>query len=250
MNHKQITEKYYSKWIGWENILNSESCGVKFCYSQERNKVQYGYSQSFDLYVFIQDDRIIFSYGDKIIDKISDIQKRICKVLSPEGLKQLLNSMFNNCIRHNVKYVFDESLNLDIKLKSRTLDASEYPKYLEFYRKIHPNCKQLDWLQNYFTEMVNENLCCGLFDNDVLVCCSNAPGMPYMQEIVQEIGINTLDNFKKKGYATDVCLSCVREIIKNGKSPQWSTTIDNIASQKLAKKIGFVKFADILTLTL
>mgnify|MGYP005807997097 CR=1 FL=1 len=62
MNHKQITEKYYSKWIGQENILESESYGVKFLYSRERNNTQYGYSKPFDLYIFIQDSRIIFSY--------------------------------------------------------------------------------------------------------------------------------------------------------------------------------------------
>ena len=248
MNHKQITEKYYSKWIGQENILESESYGVKFLYSRERNNTQYGYSKPFDLYIFIQNSRIIFSYGDKIIEKISDIQKRIHKIVSPEELSQVLTSIFKNPIEHNIKYVFNESF--DIKLKSRPLAASEYPKYLRFYKKIHPNCKNIDWLQDYFAEMVNENLCCGLFENNFLVCCSDAPGMPYMQQLVQEIGINTLDGFKKKGYATDVCISCAREIIKNGKSPQWSTTIDNIASQKLAEKVGFVKFADILTLTL
>lgn len=69
MNHKQITEKYYSKWIGQENILESESYGVKFLYSRERNNTQYGYSKPFDLYIFIQNSRIIFSYGDKIIEK-------------------------------------------------------------------------------------------------------------------------------------------------------------------------------------
>lgn len=144
----------------------------------------------------------------------------------------------------------EKNLDLHIELKSRPLIACEYSKYLEFYQKIHPNCKKFDWLQDYFTEMVNENLCCGLFDNDYLVCCSDAPSMPYMQDLVQEIGINTLDGFKGKGYATDVCFACEREILKNGKSPLWSTTMDNIASQKLAEKVGFDKFADILTVTL
>ena len=41
-----------------------------------------------------------------------------------------------------------------------------------------------------------------------------------------------------------------KKIIKNGKSPQWSTTIDNIASQKLAEKVGSVKLADVITATL
>lgn len=75
MDCKQITEKYYSNWIGRENVLDSEVCGVKFYYSQERNNTQYGYSQPFDLYVLVQDNRIIFSYGDKLIKKYPTFKK-------------------------------------------------------------------------------------------------------------------------------------------------------------------------------
>ena len=35
-----------------------------------------------------------------------------------------------------------------------------------------------------------------------------------------------------------------------GKVPRWSISADNIASQRLAEKIGFIKLADVITLVL
>ncbi len=71
-----------------------------------------------------------------------------------------------------------------------------------------------------------------------------------MPDEVQEIGINTLSDYRGKGYATVLCQSCANEIIKNGKVPQWSTAIDNVVSQKLAERVGFVKLADVITVTI
>ena len=40
------------------------------------------------------------------------------------------------------------------------------------------------------------------------------------------------------------------EALNQGKIPLWSTGVQNTASQKLAEKVGFIKLADVLTLSL
>ena len=47
MNYKQITEKYYSTWLGSDESL-SEIQGVRLIYSNERNIIQYGYTKVTD----------------------------------------------------------------------------------------------------------------------------------------------------------------------------------------------------------
>ena len=123
-------------------------------------------------------------------------------------------------------------------------------QYHDFFIKNNPECKNTEWLIEYFNEMVSKHLCCGIFVDGILVSCSDAPSIPYMQNDVEEIGINTLNEYKGKGYATDVCITCANEIVKNGKCPLWSTTINNIASQKLAEKVGFRKLADVISISL
>ena len=74
------------------------------------------------------------------------------------------------------------------------------------------------------------------------------PDMPYMQDKVQEIGINTLSEYRCKGYAKSVTLSCIKAIIEKGKCPLWSCSTHNTASERLAYSVGFRKLADVLTL--
>lgn len=56
--------------------------------------------------------------------------------------------------------------------------------------------------------------------------------------------------YRGKGYAVAACAKCIKEIMKNGKVPQWSTDINNVASKRLAERIGFIKLADVITVTL
>ena len=74
--------------------------------------------------------------------------------------------------------------------------------------------------------------------------------MPYMADKVQEIGINTLPVYRGQGYASAACSVSAQNIVAGGRCPQWSCREDNMASFRLAVKVGFVKFADVLTVTL
>jgi hypothetical protein len=244
MDYRQITEKYYSAWLGTEENLSGIQ-GVKFIYSYERNIVQYGYPGQFDLIVWYNPGNIIVSYSEKASDKIKKLKNAVKADIKPEPLKQILTETFSCEVTHNIKFIFSELP--DIKGDVKVLTHNDYLYYHEFFKKNNPCCANTDWLQEYFDEMTESKTCCGVFDSGILVSCTDAPGMPYMQDKVQEIGINTLINYRGKGYAAAACVVCAKNIIDSGKCPQWSTAINNIASQRLAYKTGFVKFADIFT---
>lgn len=248
MDYLIKTNEYYSKLIGEDNIINNNIEGIRFIYSTERNKVQYGYSKQFDLYIFYQQNKLFVSYGDKIISRINEIKESIELVDNIDDLIKIVHNLFGKNFNHNVKYLFNR--NIDILLKSRSLVKGDYNNYLEFFRKTNPNCKKTAWVKEYFYEMVDDHLCCGVYVDDMLVSCTDAPSVPYMQESIQEIGVNTLQDYRRNGYAVDVCISCIKEIVKNKKCPQWSTSSENKASQMLAEKVGLKKYADVLTITL
>lgn len=249
MDFFEKTKQYYSKWLRNDDILHSCFNQVEFIYSEERNKIQEGYGQQFDLYIFSQADKMVFSYGDRALYKIDEIKSQIQFVVSIPYLKRVLKQFWrDNKMTHNVKYVYNKIP--EKTLISRPLHIGEYHQYYEFFIKNNPACKNTDWLNEYYLNMVKGHLCCGVFINEMLVSCTDAPDIPYMQNEIQEIGVNTLEGYRGYGYATDACITCIKEIIKNGKCPQWSTTIDNIASQKLAEKAGFTKYADVITITL
>lgn len=50
----ETTCRYYSKWLGQDEILLRDFRGIKYLYSEERNSIPFGYGTPFDLYVFCQ----------------------------------------------------------------------------------------------------------------------------------------------------------------------------------------------------
>jgi len=249
----EITCRYYSKWLGQEEILLHDFQGAVYVYSQERNTVQYGYGSQFDLYVLCQKNRAVISYGDRAGDKLDGLKAEMEKVMSAgvvsaEEVGRILERSFGSKASHGIKYVLGQTPS--ILSGARVLTMEDYGEYDAFWRNCHPGCKDTDWLQEYFAEMVQENRCIGAFADGKLVSCTDAPGMPYMGSQVQEIGINTLPDYRRKGYASSACIKCLDEILSRHKVPQWSTAVSNQASRKLAERIGFVEFAEVITLSL
>jgi predicted GNAT family acetyltransferase len=86
--------------------------------------------------------------------------------------------------------------------------------------------------------------------DNLVVAATDAPFMPYMENEVQEIGINTLNEYRGKGYAKAVCIAAINSLLKQNICPLWSTMAGNIASERLAYSIGFKKYAEILTVSI
>lgn len=54
-----------------------------------------------------------------------------------------------------------------------------------------------------------------------------------------EVGIKTREEFRSRGYSTAAASLICAEIQANGQTAVWSTDQDNIASQRVAAKLGF-----------
>lgn len=249
-NLKQISDTtlaYYSLWIGQENILLQNKKGIEFLYSEERNKTQQGYGVPFDIYIFKSPERTVISYGSNAKQYISTFADNLDENMTIDEIGNIAERIFHVKPVRNIKYVYSKQINLNTS--AVTLTASDFHKYKEFFEKCH-HVTAGDWLYDYFIGMAEKRLCCGFYLDNTLVSCTDAPDMPYMNDKIAEIGVNTLPDFYGKGFATECCKKCISNILENDLCPIWSTSSDNLASQALAEKIGFEKVADVITLTL
>ena len=249
-NLKQISDTtlaYYSLWIGQENILLQNKKGIEFLYSEERNKTQQGYGVPFDIYIFKSPERTVISYGSNAKQYISTFADNLDENMTIDEIGNIAERIFHVKPVRNIKYVYSRQINLNTS--AVTLTASDFHKYKEFFEKCH-HVTAGDWLYDYFIGMAEKRLCCGFYLDNTLVSCTDAPDMPYMNDKIAEIGVNTLPDFYGKGFATECCKKCISNILENDLCPIWSASSDNIASQALAEKIGFEKVADVITLTL
>ena len=249
-NLKQISDTtlaYYSLWIGQENILLQNKKGIEFLYSEERNKTQQGYGVPFDIYIFKSPERTVISYGSNAKQYLSTFADNLDENMTIDEIGNIAERIFHVKPVRNIKYVYSRQINLNTS--AVTLTASDFHKYKEFFEKCH-HVTAGDWLYDYFIGMAEKRLCCGFYLDNTLVSCTDAPDMPYMNDKIAEIGVNTLPDFYGKGFATECCKKCISNILENDLCPIWSTSSDNLASQALAEKIGFEKVADVITLTL
>ena len=54
-----------------------------------------------------------------------------------------------------------------------------------------------------------------------------------------ELGIETLEEFKGRGFAKHTCSALIDYSIENNYEPIWSCSLDNVPSYQLAQKLGF-----------
>lgn len=246
MDFAKITAEYYDKWLGAEGLFETGN-GIDFVYSAERNVKQYGYPRAFDIFALARGGRMVVSYGDRAAEKIGILRSKMDGAADTERLKAALWDIFGVKPAHSVKFVFEKLPAL--QTTARLLEKGDLDSYVEYFKAAHPK-GETGWIYEYFDEMVADG---GTFVKIVdgkIVSCADSPGMPYMADSVQEIGIATLPEYRGRGFALDVCVTAARKHIASGKCPIWSAAWDNAASHLLAEKVGFGKYADAIMLSL
>ncbi len=76
---------------------------------------------------------------------------------------------------------------------------------------------------------------------DEIVCWCTAE---YVSDTICGIGIETLEEYENRGYATVTASAFVEHCISKGISPVWDCWSHNIPSIRVAEKVGFKKAAD------
>ena len=122
-----------------------------------------------------------------------------------------------------------------------------------FSKKIHPNAKTTgkdgNWLYKYFESITKKELCFGIVLDGKLVSATDSPTIPFLNDKFAMIGINTLPEYRKKGYAKTLVSAIIASILKQDKFPLWSCAEGNIGSVKTALSVGFEKFGDMISIT-
>jgi hypothetical protein len=243
-----MTREYYATWLGTESDLLDEP-GVFWVYNEIRNKQPDGYPNALDVYTFITPRTMIVSYGDKAAKMIPKMKDDLAVGMTTEEIRTVLEKAFLSDVQHHIKYVYTNGKSTAGN-PAVMLTAHDYDAYLEFFKEANPGCKDTSWVKEYFLEIVAKGYCHGVFQDVKLASVTDAPDIPFMSDQTQEIGINTLPQYRGNGYAKFACLSCINAMLQAGICPQWSTVISNVASQKLAAGVGFEKLFDNLTVTI
>ncbi len=235
MNYGIDTLKYYANFIGlsYDRIMNA-SDGIHFVRNHVLDEALTGYSCPIDIYIFRQDGKIFISYSQKG-------ENTIAMLRNENDIYRLIE---NNKMKY--KYFFDGK---NESSSAVPMKLTDFEYYKAFFSACNPGCKNLDWLYEYYSEITNKEQCFGIFEKNILVCASDSPSVPFFKESIAEIGINTLKEYRHKGYAKEVCKAHINSLIQRKMVPIWSTERENAASQRLALSLGFKVLAEVSEIT-
>jgi GNAT acetyltransferase len=94
---------------------------------------------------------------------------------------------------------------------------------------------------------VNNKIYYGIIYDNKLVSLILFNDNPYKEYKILELGIETLRNYRNKGFAKILTKYVTYQLFKNGYLPVCRTEIDNIFSQSILKKLEFKEFCEYIT---
>jgi hypothetical protein len=158
-----------------------------------------------------------------------------------------LKKVFELKIDSSFKFVFERqssisSGNVDI------LEKKDFSLFLNF--RLALGQREWDGMRKDFEALSDRGYCIARIIDGKAVSMTDPPTMPFMPDIVQEIGISTLPEYRNRGFAKEVVSACISRIISDNKCPLWSCAADNRASEYLAYSVGFKKFCDAYSVVL
>lgn len=170
----------------------------------------------------------------------------------PNNWDHVLIDLFNNSLIKSS----DNSANIEseiVELNTRVNFEFKLDKYTKFKQNyIEKNLLIVRTNRNAFTEMIGSVVPINFWDSAEDFCekgigfslfhekeLASTAFSSYIHGSDLELGIETIENYRGKGFAIHVCSALIDYCIENNYKPIWSCRLENIVSYKLALKLGF-----------
>lgn len=245
-NYLELTKQYYSEWLDI-GINQMDKKGIVLIRTDKRKICPKGHSSNLEVYAVANNSSLFISFSSDIDNEVH-ISNNISNMITVDAGIAKLKALFGEKLQHRKAHYFT-GLRDDIDTSEVVCMKNEnYPEYLAFFMKQHPNASPEGWLEEYFKEISEEKRCYGIYKDNTLVSVTDAPDIPFMEGIITEPGVNTLAEYRDKGYAKAVCAKYLENAISRNEVPIWTCWYNNIASCKLAEKLGYEWFGDLYSI--
>jgi len=243
INCLQRMKEYYAAWLDI-TVDIMDRTGVVLAETEKRKICPRGYPRNLELFSVATAKALLVSFS-RDLDGESHIRDSFGTIADVKAGIALLNDLFKERLCRRQAYYFVKSPgNIDTG-GVICLTRESYPDYLSFFLKQNPDASPDGWLEDYFMGLADNRRCYGIYRDHALVCATGAPDMPFMNGAVTELGVDTLAEFRGKGYARAVCTRYIDDALSRDEAPLWTCRHENNASAHLAEQLGFQQFADL-----
>ena len=239
------TLKYYATWLDIP-VSRFDEKGIVLIETEKRHICPKGHPRNLEMYCAAFPDSLFISFSQEL-NKVIHFEKTFNQFINvTEGIGKL-NELFSDKLKHRKAHyytVLPENVDLSKAIK---LTKDQNDDYYAFFIAQNPNASPDGWLDDYYLKLVENNRCYGVYEDGILVSVTGAPDIPFMEGIITEPGIDTLIPYRNKGYALAVCTKYLQYALSKNEVPIWTCWHNNVASYKLAEKLGYEYLCDLFT---
>ena len=174
---------------------------------------------------------------EKVINELINL-----KLINSASLSSNEPIGFNACLFYSkstkVNTFCFEHLNTAIKVNSTLNIELVSPNDITTIKTFLKEQVGMDDTFGYTENLVSRKEIFMIKESDVIIATSECR-MSDSQPEIADLGIIVNKNYQGKGIATQIMKMQVNRVLKSGRKPICSTTLDNIASKKAIEKSGF-----------
>ncbi len=244
-----IVDQYFSEYLDY-SISQVEMGQIIPVSSNRRLRAEIGWGYAVAIWIHIFKERAVISARPDLFESLKKIleegispaelytlewRKKIGSLIGSEeigGVSHVLYCSPDHCRLFQIPECHrlrDSDVELFVKMK------------LDLYPECDPNCLAKDIQRN-----IKDGLAFRVFQKGKLVSVSEAPAIGHMQDLIEEVGVDTLPEYQGRGYGKAVISAMTEEILNIGRIPIYRCSSKNEASIRLTKAIGYEKYADII----
>jgi RimJ/RimL family protein N-acetyltransferase len=193
-----------------------------------------------------------FNFLDYALNNLNVRDKYEWLQAYPDSWNKKLSALFGDKL---IKYKDNIGTNRSNIIEENTRVNFEFnkEKYLDFKSKNNNNDYKILRMDKQLYESMEGSVIAKYFWDDAETFCNYGVGycLIYENSIVSsafssyihdnqlELGIETIESGRGKGFAIHTCSSLIDYCLKNDYEPVWSCRLENFGSYKLALKLGF-----------
>jgi len=246
---EEIVDQYFSIYLCYP-ISQVEESQIIPVSCNRRLKPEVGWSHTVAIWVQIFRERAVISIRPDLFEslkKILIVVPEISQLYTLEWRKKigsLIGSEETDGLVH-VLYCTPVHLRLFQVPECRKLQDSDIELYLKMKLDLYPEYDS-NYLVRDIQRNIKDGIAFGVFQEGRLVSVSEAPAIGHMQGLIEEVSVDTLPEYRRRGYGKAVISAMTKAILDIERIPIYECSFKNEASIRLAKAIGYEKYADII----
>ena len=233
---------YFSEYLG-ADLMSARAGEIVVAGSARRLQPEYGWGYTVTAWLFRLGNATVISAQPALVEPIQHALRKNATSVDAiaAAIAPALAGM--NMRRHFVYTATQEKLHHIGSPSVRRMAMNDIDAFIEMSRAMYPEIDE-ECERNDITRNIEDGIAYGAFVDERMATRCYAPHIAHMQDQVEEIGVDTLEGYRNRGFAGAALAGSTLATLAVGRQPIYRVSIHNDVSIRLAERVGYQRIAE------